>query len=76
MEGAAPNSSPVIDDEELDTEAAAEYLGCSAGYLANLRHWGSGPTFHRKFKRKGVFYLRSDLRAYKLRNPYVSTSAY
>ncbi|HEX4694444.1 helix-turn-helix domain-containing protein [Sphingomonas sp.] len=70
--------SPIVDsdDDEFDTDEAAEYLGCSAGYLANLRNWGSGPTFHRKFKRRGIFYLRSDLRAYKLRNAFHSTTEY
>jgi Ni/Co efflux regulator RcnB len=64
------------DDPEFDTEAAAEFLGCSPGYLANLRSWGTGPRYHRKFKRRGIIYLRSDLKAYKLRSPYLSTTEY
>lgn len=66
----------VESDEEFDTDAAALFLDCSAGYLSNLRSWGSGPKYHRKFKRRGIFYLKSDLRAFKLRNSYSSTTEY
>jgi hypothetical protein len=76
MEGLLASRVAEIDDPEYDTEEAARFLGCSPGYLSNLRSFGSGPTFHRKFKRRGIFYLRSDLQAYRLRNSYTSTTEY
>lgn len=74
MDGHLPSLD--TDDPEFDTDGAAAFLGCSPGYLANLRSWGTGPQFHRKFKRRGIIYLRSDLRAYKLRNRFLSTTEY
>ncbi len=71
-------ASLVVDpnDPEYDTDGAACFLGCSPGYLSNLRSFGSGPRFYRKFKRRGIFYLLSELQAYKLRNSYASTTEY
>lgn len=71
-------ASPVVErvDPEYDTDEAARFLGCSPGYLSNLRSFGSGPKFYRKFKRRGIFYLHSELQAYKLRNAYASTTEY
>ncbi len=36
-----------------DTHEAAEYLGCSAGYLKKLRQIGGGPEYDRIGIRKG-----------------------
>lgn len=69
-------SEPHDGDPEYDTKAAAAYLGCSPGYLCNARSWGDGPDFHRKFKRKGIFYVKSDLDAFRLRQRYSSTTEY
>ena len=76
MEGHLASLAADVDDPEYDTEEAAIFLGCSPGYLSNLRSFGSGPTFYRKFKRRGIFYLRSELQAYRLRNSYASTTEY
>lgn len=76
MDGHLASSVVDIDDPEYDTEEAARFLGCSPGYLSNLRSFGSGPKFYRKCKRRGIFYLRSELQAYRLRNSYASTTEY
>lgn len=64
------------DEPEFDTGAAAEFLNCSAGHLSNLRNLGGGPKYHRKFKRRGIIYLKSELQAWRLRNAYTSTTEY
>lgn len=76
MEECGSHDREARDDEEFDTEAAAVFLNCSPGYLCNLRSWGSGPYYHRKFKRRGIFYLGADLKAFKLRNRYSSSTEY
>lgn len=35
-----------IDDQALDTRAAATYVGCSARKLENMRADGTGPTYY------------------------------
>ncbi len=76
MEGHLAPPVAELDDPEYDTEEAARFLGCSPGYLSNLRSFGSGPNFYRKFKRRRIFYLRSELQAYRLRNSFSSTTEY
>ncbi|MGY4395365.1 hypothetical protein ACVWZA_000526 [Sphingomonas sp. UYAg733] len=76
MEKHCTSSDVDLDEPEYDTEGAAEFLRCSAGHLSNLRNLGGGPTFHRKFKRRGIFYFRSDLQAWRLRNSFTSTTEY
>lgn len=61
---------------EFTTLQAAQYVGCSKGYLISLRTLGGGPAFHRRFKRKGIYYLRSDLDEWRVGTRYLSTSGY
>lgn len=76
MEGHCASPDVDEDDLEYDTEAAARFLNCSPGYLSNLRSWGDGPKYHRKFKRRGIIYLKADLQAWRLRNRFSSTTEY
>ena len=62
--------------QEFTTREAADFLHCSEGYLMNLRGLGGGPPFHRRWKRKGIFYLRDDLEQWKRGQRYLSTSEY
>ncbi len=62
--------------EEFTTPEAAEFLHCSTGHLMNLRKIGGGPTYHRRWKRKGIFYLRTDLEEYRRGRRYQSTAEY
>jgi hypothetical protein len=55
---------------------AAEYIGCSAGYLIKLRGEGGGPPFHRLFKRKGIIYDRADLDQWRSSRRFKSTAEY
>lgn len=75
MEGTGESGSSAFDEEEFDTAAAAEFLNCSPGYLCNPL-WGDGPHFQRKFKRRGILYLGADLKAYKMRDRYPSSTEY
>lgn len=65
-----------VGGDSYDTDGAAEYIGCSGGYLIKLRGTGEGPTFHRLFKRKGIIYYRSDLDAWLSSRRFCSTSEY
>jgi predicted DNA-binding transcriptional regulator AlpA len=47
----------------LSTNEAARLLGCSAGWLANLRSQGGGPTYIRVGGRK-IAYDPADLRSW------------
>jgi hypothetical protein len=67
---------PDIDDVAYDTDGAAEYIGCSAGYLRKLRQTGEGPTFHRLFRRKGIKYRRGDLNKWMATRRFESTTEY
>jgi len=64
------------DDVALDTEEAAQYVGCSAGYLKKLRQTGDGPAFHRLFRRKGIKYRRDDLNSWMATRRFESTTEY
>ena len=61
---------------EFSTAEAAAFLGCSVGYVQNLRQIGDGPPYQRRWKRKGIFYLRDDLVAWKAGRRYLSTADY
>lgn len=61
---------------EYDTREAAKFLECSEGFLIKLRGLGDGPPYHRRWKRKGIFYLRSDLVQWRRGRRYLSTSEY
>ena len=65
-----------VGGESFDTDRAAEYIGCSGGYLIKLRGTGDGPTFHRLFKRKGIIYYRADIDAWLTARRFGSTSEY
>lgn len=67
--------APSLADREYTTREAAEFLGCSEGYLIKLRGVG-GPTFHRRWKRKGIFYLHADLVTWRRGRRYLSTADY
>lgn len=60
----------------FDTEAAAEYLGCSAGYLKKLRQIGGGPAYTRLFQRRGVRYRRPELDEWLSERSFASTTDY
>ncbi|TPG16730.1 DNA-binding protein [Sphingomonas koreensis] len=62
-------------DREYTTREAAEYLGCSEGYLIKLRA-SDGPPFNRRWKRKGIYYLESDLEVWRRGRRYLSTCEY
>jgi hypothetical protein len=51
------------DDDTLDTEEAARFLGCSASKLTKNRVTGDGPIFCKLGR--SVRYLRRDLRAFR-----------
>ena len=55
---------PMVPDNALNEEEAAQFLGVSASYLAKHRCFGDGPPFV-KYGGKRVVYLRSDLRAWR-----------
>lgn len=61
---------------EFTTSEAAHFLSCSDGYLMKLRQIGDGPPYQRRWKRKGIFYLRADLEAWRRGRRYLSTSEY
>ena len=69
-------SRPLAAQEEFSTPEAAEFLRCSAGHLMNLRKTGGGPTYHRRWKRRGIYYLRTDLEEFRRGRPFQSTSEY
>ncbi|SEL80986.1 hypothetical protein SAMN05216382_2697 [Sphingomonas palmae] len=60
----------------FDTDGAADYIGCSAGYLIKLRGEGGGPAFHRLFKRKGITYYRADIDQWLASRRFSSTAEY
>lgn len=62
-------------DQEFTTPEAADFLGCSEGYLIQLRGT-EGPTFYRRWKRKGIYYLKSDLIEWRRGRRYLSTAEY
>ncbi len=61
---------------EYTTREAANFLRCSEGFLIKLRGLGDGPPYQRRWKRKGIFYLRSDLDQWRRGRRYLSTSEY
>lgn len=63
-------------EEAFDTEEAARYVGCSAGYLKKLRQTGGGPVYHRLFRRRGITYTRQDLNSWRDARRYASTTEY
>lgn len=62
-------------DREFTTREAAEFIGCSEGYLIKIRAT-DGPPYQRRFKRKGIYYLESDLLKWRRGRRYLSTSEY
>ena len=62
--------------DEFTTGEAADFLDCSEGYLIKLRGIGDGPPYQRRWKRKGIFYLRADLERWRAGRRYLSTSEY
>ena len=64
------------DRQSFDTDAAAEYIGCSAAHLIKLRRIGGGPDFHRLFRRKGIRYVRSDIDRWQAERRFGSTTEY
>lgn len=62
-------------DEEYTTREAAEFLRCSEDYLIQLRG-SDGPPFQRRWKRKGIYYLKSDLIEWRRGRRYLSTAEY
>lgn len=62
-------------DQEYTTREAAEFLNCSEGYLIQLRG-SDGPPFQRRWKRKGIYYLQSDLIEWRRGRRYLSTADY
>lgn len=62
-------------DREYTTREAAAFVGCSEGFLIKLRA-GDGPPYHRRFKRKGIYYLESDLVEWRRGRRYLSTAEY
>lgn len=67
---------PTADDFAYDTDAAAEYLGCSASYLKKLRQIGGGPQWTRLFTRKGVRYWQRELDKWLSERRFASTTDY
>jgi hypothetical protein len=61
---------------EFTTRQAADFLRCSEGFLIKLRGLGDGPPYQRRWKRKGIYYLREDLEAWRRGRRYLSTSEY
>ena len=70
------NRLQALEGDEFTTPQAAEFLDCSEGYLIKLRGLGDGPPYHRRWKRKGIFYLRADLESWRLGRRYLSTAEY
>lgn len=70
------NSILLENDSPFDTEDAARYLGCSAGYLKKLRQIGGGPEWHRFGVRKGVHYRRPELDKWLASRRFGSTTEY
>ncbi|THD34442.1 MAG: DNA-binding protein [Sphingomonas sp.] len=68
--------TPFASQTEFNTVEAAEFLGCSPGYLQNLRQLGDGPPYNRRWKRKGIYYLRPDLVEWRRGRRYLSTTEY
>lgn len=64
------------EQQEFTTPEAAAFLHCSEGHLVNLRQTGEGPPYQRRWKRKGIFYLRTDLEEWRRGRRYLSTSEY
>lgn len=62
-------------EREYTTREAAEFLNCSEGYLIQLRGT-DGPPFQRRWKRKGIYYLQSDLIEWRRGRRYLSTAEY
>jgi hypothetical protein len=62
-------------DREFTTREAAQFIGCSEGYFIKLRA-ANGPPYHRRYKRKGIYYLESDLMIWRRGRRYLSTSEY
>ena len=62
-------------EREFTTREAADFLGCSEGYLIKLRA-GDGPPYQRRWKRKGIYYLEADLVKGRRGRRYLSTSEY
>ncbi len=74
--GAASTPGTVpLPDRKFTTPEAAEFLGCSEGYLIKLRA-GDGPPYQRRWKRKGIYYLESDLVTWRRGRRYLSTAEY
>ena len=61
---------------EFTTREAASLLRCSEGFLIRMRNQGVGPAYQKRWKRKGIFYLRGDLEIWKAGRRYLSTSEY
>ena len=73
---ASLESLDVLDSQEFTTREAAEFLRCSEGFLIKLRGLGDGPPYQRRWKRKGIFYLKADLDEWRRGRRYLSTSEY
>lgn len=69
--GVVPSAS-----DRFSTPEAADYIGCSAGYLKKLRGTGDGPRYERFGKRKGIIYMRADVDAWRAERSFGSTSEY
>jgi hypothetical protein len=61
---------------EFTTREAADFIGCSEGFLIKLRGMGGGPAYHRRWKRKGIYYLEPDLVEWRRGRRYLSTCEY
>lgn len=74
---AGASAAPAVPDpdREYTTVEAAAFVGCSEGFLIKLRA-GDGPPYHRRFKRKGIYYLESDLASWRKGRRYLSTAEY
>ena len=62
-------------DREFTTREAADFLRCSEGFLIKLRA-GDGPPYQRRWKRKGIYYLETDLVEWRRGRRYLSTAEY
>jgi predicted DNA-binding transcriptional regulator AlpA len=69
------DASTGVDDELLDTEAVADWLGCSTQWLEIGRVRGYGPSFKRISPRM-VRYRRADVLAWLKLRTHASTSEY
>lgn len=70
------NGAGPAPQDRFSTPEAADYIGCSPGYLVKLRGTGAGPRFERFGTRKGIIYLRSDIDAWRAARSFGSTSEY